>query len=503
MIADNRKRGVIALIAGALLPFAFAPFGFYPITFFSLAILFWLWLDSSPRQAAAFGLLFGLGQFGVGVSWVFVAINTFGNAVAPLAALLTALFVGFLALYPALVGFTIAKLRMRLVNTSSAFVLLLLMPLVWMLLEWLRGWLLTGFPWLNLGYSQIDSPLRGWAPVVGIYGLNWLIAIISGALVWWWIARTKSGSFNRSAVLVIVVILASGHALSYIDWVSPNGKKLSVALVQGNVAQETKWVSGGLEQRIERYSELTRPLLGKHQLIVWPENAITQFYHRLEEAFFNPMGVNAKEQGSEIVLGAPVLRADDRYYTSMVVAGDAQRQYHKKHLVPFGEFLPLDSLLRGLIDFFNMPMSNFARGPEMQPPLSVAGTLAAVTICYEDLFAEEYLSQLPEAEILLNGSNNAWYGDSLAAHQHLEIARMRSLEFGRWTLRATTNGISAIIDSNGVIKKRSAQFEQAIITGVVEPMQGATPYVIWGNGLVILLMVSGFGIVGYHIKNDQ
>ena len=503
MTINNRKHAIIALFAGAMLPLAFAPFGLYPITFFSLAILFWLWLESTPRQAAILGLLFGMGQFGMGVSWVYVAINTFGNAVAPLAALLTALFVTTLALFPALAGFMVARFRMRMRKPSSGWQLLLLMPLAWSLFEWLRGWLLSGFPWLSLGYSQIDSPLRGWAPIIGIYGLNWLIALVSGALVWWWSTRHQAGRHNWRATIIVIGVFISGQLLTYIDWVTPTGKSLSVALVQGNVEQETKWVRSGLQQRIDRYTELTRPLLGNHQLIVWPENSITQFYDRLEDNFFNPMGESAKEQGSEIVLGAPVQRDDGRYYTSMVVAGDTERQYHKKHLVPFGEFLPLESLLRGLIDFFNMPMSDFASGPEVQPPLALAGTLAAVTICYEDLFGEEYLSQLPEAEILLNGSNNAWYGDSLAAHQHLEIARMRSLEFGRWTLRATTNGISAIIDSKGAIQKRSPQFEQAVVTGVVEPMQGATPYVFWGNWLVILLMIAGLGSVAYRVVKNK
>ncbi len=497
MSTDQRKRGAIALMAGALLPLAFAPFGLYPVAFFSLATLFWIWFDSTPRHAALFGLLFGLGQFGVGVSWVYVAIHIFGHAAAPLAALLTALFVITLALFPAVAGYMVAQLRWRMKGASSGWLLLLLMPLIWALFEWIRGWIFTGFPWLGIGYSQIDSPLRGWAPIVGIYGLNWLVALTAGALVWW-LKDRQTGRLNRGAIAVVITALASGQALSYIDWTEATGKKLSVALVQGNVAQESKWSREGLQRRLDRYVEMSRPLQGRYDLIVWPENAITQFYHRLEDGFFNPLGEGARAQGSEIVMGVPVQRSDGRYHVSMVVAGDAARQYYKRHLVPFGEFLPLDGLLRGLIDFFNMPMSDFAGGPELQPPLSVAGTLAALSICYEDLFGEGYLSQLPEAEILLNGSNNGWYGDSLAAHQHLEIARMRSLELGRWTVRATTNGISVIIDPHGVITHRSAQFEPAVVTGEVQPMQGSTPYIIWGNRLAVLLMVAGLGIVGYR-----
>ncbi|MCW8887631.1 MAG: apolipoprotein N-acyltransferase [Gammaproteobacteria bacterium] len=498
-----KVRGIAAILAGGLLPLAFAPFGLYPVAFISLALLFWLWIESTPRQALLLGLLFGIGQFGVGVSWVYVAIHTFGHTVVPLAIFLTSLFVLTLALFPALTGYAVARIMALLPNLSSAFQIILVMPLLWSLLEWVRGWILTGFPWLNLGYSQIDSPLRGWAPVVGVYGLNWIVALVAGIALWWWLQRKQTGWLNIPAIVAIALTLGVGQLLALVEWTTAKGESLSVALVQGNVAQSTKWQSGGLQRRIERYSEMTRPLIGKHQLIVWPENAITQFYHRLDEEFFNPMAESAKAQGSEIVLGVPVLRDDDRYYTSMAVAGDDSRQYHKHHLVPFGEYLPLDSLLRGLIDFFNMPMSDFVSGAAGQSPLKVAGTTAAVTICYEDLFGEEYLSQLPEAEILLNGSNNAWYGDSLAAHQHLEIARMRSLELGRWTLRATTNGITAIINPQGVINRRSPQFEQAVITGEIQPMQGTTPYIIWGNGLVILLMVAGLGVVAYQANRKD
>jgi len=500
MIEGCKMRAVVAIVAGALLPLAFAPFGLYPLSFLSLALLFWLWLESSPKEALLLGLLFGIGQFGTGVSWVFVAINTFGHAALPLAVFLTALFVLYLALFPALAGFAVVRLKILLPKGSTAFLLIALMPLLWSIVEWIRGWMLTGFPWLNLGYSQIAAPLRGWAPLVGIYGLNWLIAISAGLLVWWWSSRVL---INRRALMGLLLLFGTGQLLTLVEWTEPAGKAIAVALVQGNVEQETKWRPEGLQERLDRYTEMTRPLLGKYKLIIWPENAITQFYHRLEVDYFNPMAADASEQGSEIILGAPVLRDDGRYYTSMVVAGDSSRQFHKQHLVPFGEYLPLDSLLRGLIDFFNMPMSNFAPGPEGQGPLTVAGTTAAVTICYEDLFGEELLAQLPEAEILLNGSNNAWYGDSLAAHQHLEIARMRSLELGRWTLRTTTNGITAIIDPRGVINNRSRQFESAVVSGVVQPMQGTTPYIIWGNWLVILLMLTGLGIVGYRIGRKE
>lgn len=494
--AESPWRGhAAALVAGGLLPLAFAPLQFFPLAFLSLAVLFVLVRTDHTRRGFLRGFLFGLGAFGVGVSWVYVAIHDFGFTAASVAAVLTALFVAVLALYTGLFGALAAWISRRLTAPQAW---LLAMPLLWVAVEWFRGWFLTGFPWLSVGYSLNDTPLAGYAPVLGVYGVSWLAAVSAGSLVLLWQARR--------AVLVpvaglLLVIWGAGLALGAVSWVEAEGRPLRVALVQGNLPQLTKWEPGAIEHHLSTYAELTRPLLGKVDLVVWPENAVTVFYQDLRDSYFASLAGQASAAGTDVVLGVPLLDEDgERYYTTMMAL--ASGQFHRKaHLVPFGEFMPLEAWLRGLIGFFDLPMSSFSPGDSAQPPLTVAGLPAAVTICYEDAFGTELIGRLPAARLLINGSNNAWYGDSLAPHQHLQIARMRSLETGRPLLRATTNGISALVDHRGVIIARSPQFETFVLEGVIQPMGGATPYVIWGDYAMLTLLAALTGVVGWRVRS--
>lgn len=486
-----RWRGELAaLLAGAVLPLGFAPFHFAPLVVLAPAVLFVLWLDAPARLCAWRGYLFGLGLFGVGVSWVYVAIHVFGQTAAPLAALLTLLFVAFMALFPAALGALAAYLRDRTGLRSAPGLLLVgLFPALWLLVEWVRGWFLTGFPWLQLGYGLIDAPLAGLAPWFGVYGVTWAAALSGGLLAYAWQARAR----GRWRALAGLVLLWSAAALAGLpDWGRPSGAPLSVAVVQGNVPQQTKWEPAELITRVERYAGLTRAHLGA-ELIVWPENSVTAFHHQVAEDFLEPLGREVRAHGGSLVLGLPVLDADGRrYYASLAAIGEQTSFYHKRHLVPFGEYVPLESVLRGLIAFFDLPMSGFSRGAEL-PLLSAAGQTLGVSICYEDAFGEELRAALPQATLLVNGSNNAWYGDSLAPHQHLQISRMRSLETARETVRATTNGISALIDARGRLVATSPQFQTYVLTGTVQPRAGATPYVRLGNapavgGALVLLV---------------
>ncbi|MCW8927793.1 MAG: apolipoprotein N-acyltransferase [Gammaproteobacteria bacterium] len=484
-------RYLLALIAGAVQPLAFAPFALYPLALLALLPLFALWLQATPRQAAWYGLLFGLGMFGAGVSWVYVAIHVFGHTVAPLAALLTLLFVFVLALTIALAGYLSCYVAAR-AGLSETIRLLLWFPSVWTLVEWFRGWFLTGFPWLSLGYSQIDSPLRGYAPLLGIYGLSLLCAFSAGVLLWMWRERGRTMAWG---VPLLLLIWLGGWGLSRIDWTSSAGEPLRVTLIQGNVPQSTKWDPAAIRLRLTRYAELTREHLGDSDLIIWPENAITVFYHQLAESYFQELSKELRQSGTDLILGVPLLDDDgDRYYTTLMSLGTENGFYRKRHLVPFGEFLPLEGLLRGLINFFEMPMSSFSPGTADQPLLQAAGQPIAASVCYEDAFPAEMRDFLPEATLLVNGSNNAWYGDSLAPHQHLQISRMRALEFGRPMLRATTNGISAIIAADGSLMETSPQFETAIVQARVQPMAGATPYTRFGNYPLLLLLACVIGV---------
>ncbi len=473
-----------ALLTGALLPLAFAPVGFYPLALLSPALLFALWTNADQRHAAWLGFAFGVGQFGVGASWVFVAINEFGNTPAPIAGLMTLLFVCFLALFPALAGYLAARLRR---NLSGAPLLLFWLPAWWLMAEWLRGWVLTGFPWLNLGYSMIDAPLRGIAPVLGVYGLSLAAAVSAGALVLLWRER---GSW-RLALPLLALLWGGGVLLDRIEWTTPQGEPLRVTLIQGNVEQATKWDTNRVLNRLWTYEDLTRENLDNSDLIIWPENAITVFYHSLKKDYFNPLAEALRSSSTDLIAGVPELDADgERYYTTMMSLGSHHGFYRKRHLVPFGEYMPL-AFLRGLIDFFDLPMSSFSSGADEQPLLQAAGHKIAATVCYEDAFGEEVIDFLPEATLLVNGSNNAWYGDSLAPHQHLQISRMRALETERPLLRATTNGISAVINEHGEIEARSRQFEREVVYGVVQGRSGSTPYIDFGNWVVLFIVVAG------------
>jgi apolipoprotein N-acyltransferase len=478
-----------ALLAGALLPLAFAPLALFPLAWIAPALLFVQWHDAPPRRAARHGFLFGIGMFGVGVSWVYVAIHDFGYTSMPVAALLTAVFVAVLALYPAALGYVTARVQARVPNPSLR--LLLLYPALWLAFEWLRGWFLTGFPWLNLGYSQIDTPLAGLAPLFGVYGLGWVTVLTATVLASWLLAPRRTAILGSALALGLWGLAAAGHGKA---WTEPVGAPLRVSLIQGNQPQLEKWDPQGTWERLQEYAELNASRLGKSDIIVWPENAVTLFYQDLADDYFAPLAQQARAAGSDLLLGVPLLDQDGvRYYTTMMSLGSSQGFYRKSHLVPFGEFVPLEGLLRGVIGFFDLPMSSFSPGPLYQPPLEVAGRKAAVSVCYEDAFGEEVIRALPAAELLVNGSNNAWYGDSFAPHQHLQISRMRALETGRPLLRATTNGISALVDHHGRILASSKQFEAAIVDGTVQPMRGATPYVRWGNMPVLAsLFAIGF-----------
>lgn len=483
---------LFVLIAGAIQPLAFAPFDLYPVAVFSLLPLFALWLNATPRQAAWYGLLFGVGVFGTGVSWVYVAIHVFGHSAVPVAALLTLLFVLLLALYPALAGYLVRRAAVRL-GFSQTLQLLLWMPLVWTLVEWLRGWFLSGFPWLSLGYSQIDSPLRGYAPLLGIYGITLVCAVSAGLLLWLWRERSKAALWG---VALLLALWLGGYGLAQTSWTTAVDAPLRVTMIQGNVPQDTKWDPDAIRLRLDRYAGLTRQHLEESDLIIWPENSITVYYRRLADGYFATLSQQLQQTQTDLILGVPLLDDDgERYYTTMMSLGSNHGFYRKRHLVPFGEYLPFDSVLRGLINFFNMPMSSFSPGPEQQPLLQVAGQQVAASVCYEDAFGAEMRDFLPQATLLVNGSNNAWYGDSLAQHQHLQISRMRALEFGRPMLRATTNGISAIIEPDGRLLRTSKQFKTDVIQGQVQPMQGATPYTRFGNYVVLLIMVVMAGVI--------
>lgn len=485
------KRGdLLALFAGLLLPLSLAPFNLYPLAIVSLTMLFLLWLHLEPKQAFRRGWFYGLGMFGFGISWLYVSIRYFGGASSPLAVMLTALAVSLYALFPAVLGYLALYLLRWYRGNEERYLfieLILLLPGLWGLMEWVRGWLFTGNPWLNTGYSQVDGPLAGYAPLMGVYGVNWLVAILAG-LVAILILRWNS-AHRRAYLLALFLIPLSGLALQQIPWTEAIGKPLKVSLIQGNISQDQKWLPGQLQNTLALYSQLTAENWDS-DLIVWPEAALSTWYHNVESGFLVGLEKKAQQTHTDMLIGIPYYDFSTKTkYNSVLNLTEGKRSfYHKHHLMPFGDYLPFEHYLRGLIQAFDLPMSSFTPGGSHQAPLSVAGHDISMSICYEDLFGEETIRTLPVASLLVNVSNDSWWGDTHGPHQHMQVAAMRALETGRPLLRATNNGVSAVVDHQGNITHSVPQFTTAVLNAVVQPRRGATPYVIVGNSLAVLLM---------------
>lgn len=483
LLTVSSRGDLPALIAGLMLPFGFAPYGFYLLPLLSLAVLFRLWLGATPARGFRYGWLYGLGLFGGGVYWIQISIHQFGLPVLAFSLSMMMLFVAFMALYPALTGW----LAIRLPCISMPCRLLVLFPALWTLTEWLRGWLFTGFPWLNLGYSQIDSPLSAYAPVIGVYGVSFAAALLAGG-----IAALSLRHWQGGVPLFIIVGLA--WALSSQAWTQPQGGPVKVALVQGGIDQAVKWDPAQRQSTIDHYLALTRPHWDA-RLVVWPETAIPAFYSELQD-FFPVLHSEATGHGSAVLIGVPYNPPNDqyRYYNSVIALGTAAGRYDKRHLVPFGEYIPFGDLLKPILSFLKIPMSDFSRGEPVQSTLNAAGIPLGASVCYEDAFGEEVIDALPAAHMLVNVSNDAWFGDSVAPHQHLEMARMRAKETGRYLLRATNNGITAIINAQGQVTARAPQFVPYTLIGEAQAYAGMTPYVRFGN-LPILIVLAGAVII--------
>lgn len=496
MTTHPRQGAMWCLLAGLLMPLAFAPLALFPLALLLPVALFACWLRATPVRAFVYGWSFGLGMFAHGVYWVYHSMHVFGHMPLPLAIFFTLLLASYFALFPALVGW----LANRWFPLSDARRLLLVYPVLWTLLEWVRGWLLSGFPWLNLGYSQTDTWLAGLAPWLGVYGLSWLVVLSAGLLVLLVAGLPRVRA--RAAAGLLGIWLAAAYAGS-IEWTEPAGAPFRVSLVQGNIPQSTKWRPQQQRQIIDSYMQQTQPHW-KSDLIIWPETAIPAFYHSVEDGFVEALERQARATQTELLIGLPMLAEDrEHYYNSMISLGTERGFYFKRHLVPFGEFVPLRDWLQDMLDVLRVPMAAFSPGEMHQPPLRVAGYEAAISICYEIAFGEEVIMSLPQANFLVNVSNNAWFGDSSAPHQQLQMARMRAQESGRYVVSATNDGMTAIVDHQGEVVEVAPQFQAVVLSGTVEPRQGATPYVRTGNYPIIIALWLLLGGMIYLVRKGK
>jgi apolipoprotein N-acyltransferase len=473
-----------AVAAGLALPFAFAPWSWWPLAFLCPAALFLSWRGAGPGRAAGRGFMFGFAAFLTGTWWTYISVHEFGQAPAALAGFLTLGLAAIMGGYYALLGY----LAGRWMPAEGALRWLVALPAAWTAIEWLRGWFLSGFPWLSLGYSQTDSVLGPLAPVVGVYGLGWVCALVGGAIA----AVLVAGLVARAlAVAALFVVFASAGMAGQATWTEPAGPSIRAVMVQGAVGQEDKWLEAALEPTRQLYLGLTRPYWGA-DLIIWPEAAIPALLHD-EMDFIELLDAEARAAGSELLLGILELDpASGQYHNILVSLGGEPEIYRKRQLVPFGEYFPVPAFVRRWMRLMNLPYTDFAPGRADPPPMAVAGANLAPTICYEDAFGAQQRVFFPAATLLVNVSNDAWFGDTRAPHQHLQIARMRAMETGRWMLRATNNGVSAVIDPQGRVTQRSRQFVPEVITADVTPMEGMTPWLRFGDGPLAGL---AFGLV--------
>ncbi|OED48644.1 apolipoprotein N-acyltransferase [Endozoicomonas sp. (ex Bugula neritina AB1)] len=478
---------VLALFAGALFPLGFSPYEYWPVLLVATGIIFYLTHHADCRTVCLRGGLFGTGIFGAGTSWVYVSIHQFGSAPAPLAALLTLFFVLLLTsvfIIPLFLAYT--KLRDRY-HISPVWQQALLFSGLWVLFEWVRSWFLTGFPWLLQGYSLLDTPFQAWAPITGVYGLS-LLMVTSACLMT--ALLIDSRHFKTEGIftcLLTTLVWLGSFPLNTVQWTTKTGQ-LSFSAIQGNIPQSLKWEPGYLEDTISTYFKLTENEWGQ-DLVIWPENALPIFYSSVRPVM-QQMNRQAKDSGSTFITGIPMddnTTGETRYYNSIVASGIGHGRYYKQKLVPFGEYVPFESLLRGMIDFFDLPMSAFTKGSHNQALLEVADTTIAPYICYEVVYPDFAAKQARDSGLLITISNDTWFGRSIGPLQHFQIARMRSLETGRYMIRATNDGITALIDDKGQIKEKVKRFQKGVLRGYVPIMKGNTPFMKFGSWPTLLL----------------
>ncbi|MDG2940996.1 apolipoprotein N-acyltransferase [Exercitatus varius] len=496
----------ITSISGVLGVLAFSPYDYWICAYISLLGLLYAAKTSKKSTALWAAFLWGLSFFAVGTAWLHVSIHQFGGSPLWLSYILVLLLAAYLSLYPVLFAYLIQRFKVRSV---------MMFPVLWTFTEFLRGWILTGFPWLQFGYTQIDTPFAGIAPIFGVTGLTFFVMWVS-AVVFTVVSAllTSPRKINVAAANSILLLVVAGLASlsSSVNYVKPvEDKTMTVTLAQGNIAQNLKWDPAYLDATLKIYGRLISEHLGKSDLIILPESALPALENRIQP-FFDELKRAVKDSKTEVMIGSVYQNENGgKLFNSIVLVNEGYQpesapRYNKHHLVPFGEYVPLETILRPLGSVFNLPMSAFQQGKEIQPSLLTKDHRFNAAICYEIILGAQLQANLKkDTDFLLTVSNDAWFGDSHGPWQHFQMARMRALELGKPLIRATNTGVTAFIDARGKIISSAPQFEETALTARIAPTEGQTPYAALGDkplyGLALLLLI--MRILGEWIKRKM
>lgn len=477
---------LLAPLLGALLVLAFAPYQIFPLSILAPAGLLWLWLESTPKKAFILGWLFGLGLFGFGVYWVYISIHQFGGVPIPLAIGITGALMVILALFPAVVGYVLT----RYFDMKQTSTILLAFPACWVMSEWIRSWIFTGFPWLFLGYSQTNSPLKGYAALFGVYGVS-LFVLLSSALLVTAYLKFQSKQFLKVyyCLFGLIAIWGAGALLCLIPWTQAIGQAIPISLVQGNIPQSLKWDPAQTKLSEDQYLKLTENLWSKSKIIIWPEAAIPK--PLLESAdLIQTLDDRAVANGNHLILGIPINASQNKsYYNGLVTLGPEKKVYLKRHLVPFGEYTPRTNLINWIMGFMDIPMSDLIPGKINQGPLVLGSIKILPSICYEIAFPDLIWVADPTISFLLTVTNDAWFGKSSAQAQHLQMAAMRAIEFNRPVLMVSNDGITASIAPDGTIQEAAPTHEAYVLNTTVQPRYGMTPWMRNGSDPILFILV--------------